>query len=86
LHSSSRTWGRGDGEAATGLQPPPTDLTPIGELPYTFGPLLYWVLVGGGELIGLTMPPLKDVFLETWAMSSISEPVSPQILEVALVA
>lgn len=51
--------GRGDGPAATGLNPPPSDLSAAVKIPMASDPYLVWTISEGGVPLQSAMPPFK---------------------------
>jgi mono/diheme cytochrome c family protein len=52
--------GRGDGPAAGGLEPRPSDLAALARRPIATDAYLEWTLSEGGVPIGSAMPPFKE--------------------------
>lgn len=56
--------GRGDGEGAKDLDPPPQDLMATMNMPISSDSFLFWTVSEGGEALGTDMPAFRDVLTE----------------------
>ncbi len=56
--------GRGDGPAAEGLDPRPTDIARSAKMPMASDAYLFWTLSEGGAAVGSAMPPFRDALGE----------------------
>ena len=56
--------GHGDGPAAKGLNPPPSDLTAAVRVPMASDPYLAWTISEGGVPLQSAMPPYKTTLSE----------------------
>jgi mono/diheme cytochrome c family protein len=73
--------GRGDGEAARDLSPPPADLAWLSRMPMVrWDPFMYWAVAEGGALFGTAMPAFKDTLSgdEIWAVIAYIQARLPQ--------
>jgi len=63
--------GKGDGEAARGLKPPPGNLARLAQMPFSrWDSFMYWTICEGGVPFGTAMPAFKDVLSkdDIWAV------------------
>lgn len=62
--------GHGEGEAAQGLDPQPTNIADFSQMPMASDAYLYWTLAEGGAPVGSAMPAFKDALEENeiWAI------------------
>jgi len=56
--------GRGDGPAASNLDPQPANIARFSDMPMASDRYLYWTIAEGGEPIGSAMPAFGDALTE----------------------
>jgi len=57
--------GRGEGPAASSLNPPPADLAAVVRTPMATDGYLFWTIAEGGGPVGTAMPPFKSTLSDT---------------------